>query len=311
MWAGSLGIPVRAQTGPGQPSSNNGTNDQPRLAVSMYAGLSIAGVAGRTYTLQWQSDLDPTNQWSDLATLTLTNAAQLWFDLESPKSTRRYYRIVESIELTELAFDNSANPVGYFYGSTNELGGQLNLRGGAGVLTQFKFEYYLSHNVTGTEQAELALYDGSGPRGTPGLPLFVSDPFKLESGYNTVTLDNVLISVPANLIWTVHFSGISGTESVGLIFENPPPSVGSSFDDFWMKKDSVWDIYWFDLLVSNFGAQVSVLKYDFSPPNDSAKARITITPGLIRGLASTPLFPPSPPLFAPHEGDRVTQPYYP
>lgn len=305
------------QIGPDQ-ASNGGTDDQPRLAVSMYAGLSIAGLIGKTYTLQWKSELGPTNQWFDLTTLTLSNTVQLWFDLDSPKAARRYYRVVESINLTELGFDNSRNPLGYFYGSTNELGDQISLGGGGGALTQFKFEYYLSHNATGTEQAQLTLYDTSGPRGAPGLPLFVSDPFKLESGYNTVTLSNVQISVPASLIWTVHFTGISENESAGLIFENPP-NVGSSFDDFWMRKGSIWDVYWFDLLidinhfdwlVSNFGAQVTLLKYP-SVPDNSSNAKITIAPGLIGGLDYTPLLPPSPPSSEPIEGERTRPPINP
>ncbi len=58
------------------------------------AGLTIGGVAGRTYQVQCVDELQATNTWRTLTNLTLISPAQTWFDPESPSHRSRFYRIV-------------------------------------------------------------------------------------------------------------------------------------------------------------------------------------------------------------------------
>ncbi len=66
----------------------------PTLSLQMFAGLLIQGTPSATYTIQYVSDLQGTNNWQPLTTIQLTNSSQLWFDLDSPFHPRRFYRSV-------------------------------------------------------------------------------------------------------------------------------------------------------------------------------------------------------------------------
>jgi hypothetical protein len=60
--------------------------------LRMYAGLDIAGQAGRTYVLSYVNDLANTN-WSFLATNTLGTSNWFYLDMESPFQPKRFYRV--------------------------------------------------------------------------------------------------------------------------------------------------------------------------------------------------------------------------
>jgi hypothetical protein len=60
----------------------------PNLAIRTYAGIQINGFVGRTYQIQFSTDL---TNWSTSTTLLLTSSPYLWFDLTSLGS-RRFYR---------------------------------------------------------------------------------------------------------------------------------------------------------------------------------------------------------------------------
>jgi len=59
----------------------------------MFAGLVLQGFPGGSYDIQYQDRLGASN-WSTIATVTLTNAEQLWIDVESTNAPRRFYRAV-------------------------------------------------------------------------------------------------------------------------------------------------------------------------------------------------------------------------
>jgi hypothetical protein len=63
------------------------------LDAYLFAGLVVQGTVGGTYDIQAESGLGTSN-WTTIATLTLTNPAQLWIDPESTNSSRRFYRAV-------------------------------------------------------------------------------------------------------------------------------------------------------------------------------------------------------------------------
>ena len=68
----------------------------------------------------------------------------------------------------------------------------------------------------------------------------MSDPIAIAAGYNSVTVSGLLIEVPETITWTVQFFGVGNTagDQAGLVYNNPP-SVGSSFDDFWINTGEV------------------------------------------------------------------------
>jgi len=66
----------------------------PQVSLSMYAGLTIQGTVGQTYRIQGTPDLVQTNTWLDLADVLMTDASQLWFDVQSPGYQRRFYRVI-------------------------------------------------------------------------------------------------------------------------------------------------------------------------------------------------------------------------
>jgi len=180
-----------------------------------------------------------------------------------------------------IVYDNTSTNgfSGQFYNSLNQYGDEITLAGQSfdRTITTFRFDYYLSHGVTGNEQATLTVYDTTGPGGSPGNVLFSDGPFNITSGYNTVTDSGLNVSVPDTIIWTVQFTGISANESVGLLFYNPP-TVGSSFDDYWEKVNGVWTLSRFTPSggpVANFGAQVLAI------PEPS-----TVQYALLAGLAA-------------------------
>ncbi len=160
-----------------------------------------------------------------------------------------------------IVYDNSTTTLGSFYGSTNEFGDQIKLAGNPleRTITQFRFDYYLSHGVNGDEKLTFKLYDNTGPNGSPGNELYeTSTPIQMNPGYNTVTIDGLNLNVPDNITFTVQLTGIEGNETGGLLLYDPP-TVGSSFNDLWEKDNGTWTLKTFAAQggpIANFGAQV-------------------------------------------------------
>lgn len=63
------------------------------VGVNMYAGLSITGIVGRTYCVQYATNIAATNNWIPLATNTLSMPYWLFIDTESPFQPGRFYRV--------------------------------------------------------------------------------------------------------------------------------------------------------------------------------------------------------------------------
>jgi hypothetical protein len=67
----------------------------PVLSVQMVPAITMVGGVGTTYRLDYINAFGPTNAWSPLATLTLTNDPQLYFDTNAIGQPTRYYRLVQ------------------------------------------------------------------------------------------------------------------------------------------------------------------------------------------------------------------------
>lgn len=64
------------------------------VSLALYSGITIDGVVGLTYGIQYNTDLSNTNGWLGIANVTLATPTQLWFDLQPANQPRRYYRVV-------------------------------------------------------------------------------------------------------------------------------------------------------------------------------------------------------------------------
>jgi hypothetical protein len=59
-----------------------------------FAGLTLAGVAGQTYGIQYCSSLSQSIAWIGLTNITLNTPAQVWSDPQPATRSERYYRVV-------------------------------------------------------------------------------------------------------------------------------------------------------------------------------------------------------------------------
>jgi hypothetical protein len=64
------------------------------VSLALYAGITIDGVVGLTYGIQYTTDLSNTNSWQGLVNVTLSVPTMLWFDLQPATQPQRYYRVV-------------------------------------------------------------------------------------------------------------------------------------------------------------------------------------------------------------------------
>ncbi|MDB6036978.1 MAG: sorting protein [Verrucomicrobiales bacterium] len=172
-----------------------------------------------------------------------------------------------------IVYDNSTTYLGSFTDLGNvEAGDEINITSTARTMTDFSFEYYLSPGSSGNETAQLFIRarDGSGGL-TPGTILYDSGTIPLAGlqtaqGFGTISATGTSVALPANgnLVWTVKFGGIEGTpgavggEHAGLLYYNPP-TVGSSFDDYWLNNGSGFQLVDSSGIVDNFAARVTAV----------------------------------------------------
>jgi hypothetical protein len=64
------------------------------VSIALYTGITIDGVVGLTYGIQYSTDLSNTNNWHGMANVTLGVPTELWFDVQPASWPRRYYRVV-------------------------------------------------------------------------------------------------------------------------------------------------------------------------------------------------------------------------
>jgi hypothetical protein len=198
----------------------------------------------------------------------------------------------------EIIYDNSTNYEEKFNDSLLETGDEINLAGTARLATAFAFEYFGEFALTGDETARVRFYQMNGVPGenefpTPGTLLYDSGAFNITSGYHSVSITELSVLLPEDKItWSVEFGGINPTESVGLLYYNPP-TVGSSDAYFWEKENGSWLAVATDGTGNNFAAQLTAVQA--TPPpgfrianarNQGGAAALTLS-GAIPGKAYT------------------------
>ncbi|MBI2927198.1 MAG: PEP-CTERM sorting domain-containing protein [Verrucomicrobia bacterium] len=144
-----------------------------------------------------------------------------------------------------------------FHASGFEYGDEITLGAGDRMASQFQFEYFgLAAGGTFT----VRFYDNNGG-GTPGKPgdlLYESGATSILADYHKVTVDFTGLSpvtVDDTFIWSVKFDG----GSAGLLLYDPP-TVGSSFNDFWENGAGGWQVTQIKdgatVIPANFGAKL-------------------------------------------------------
>ena len=90
--AGSYRVSVSNAVGNAVSSAVDIVVLDPRLTAKSYLGLTIEGAVGASYSIEYLAP--PVATWTPLTTLTLTNASQIYIDLDSPNHPHRLYRAV-------------------------------------------------------------------------------------------------------------------------------------------------------------------------------------------------------------------------
>jgi hypothetical protein len=69
--------------------------DVSNVDIGFYAGLTLSGIAGHSYEIQYSTNLALTNSWITLTNLVLEHPGQIWVDttVQAPMVSHRYYRV--------------------------------------------------------------------------------------------------------------------------------------------------------------------------------------------------------------------------
>jgi hypothetical protein len=92
--AGNYSIVITNAYGSTTSSNAYLTMNAAGVSLALYSGITIDGVVGLTYGIQYSTDLSNTNGWRGMANVTLSVPTELWFDVQPANQPRRYYRVV-------------------------------------------------------------------------------------------------------------------------------------------------------------------------------------------------------------------------
>lgn len=158
-----------------------------------------------------------------------------------------------------IVYDNSQNSLNRTYAPPSpngvEFGDEINLAPGPRQISNFKFEYFLSANASGNETAQLIVRANDGPTisrtvdgatfdvSSPGTVLYTSPVLSLQTGFQTAEASGFApFTVENNFTWSVTLQGVEDGEIAGLLIYDPP-TVGSSFSDFWQQSSGTWNTF--------------------------------------------------------------------
>jgi hypothetical protein len=163
----------------------------------------------------------------------------------------------------EFIYDNSDTGGQDVYYSGLEFGDEIVLGGTSRMVSEFLFEYFGDFQPSGDETARIRIYRNDGPKtatgdSMPGTLLLDSGAFSVAPGWQTKKFAGLNVAVPGGMTWTVQFGGMTGAlgDRAGLVLR-PIPSVGTSYDDFWLKNNGAWQLFsWNGSPVANFAARI-------------------------------------------------------
>lgn len=70
-------------------------NILPALKIDMVPAISLIGAVGLTYRLDYVNAVGSTTNWITLATITLTNSPEYYFDTSAIGQPTRFYRLMQ------------------------------------------------------------------------------------------------------------------------------------------------------------------------------------------------------------------------
>jgi hypothetical protein len=156
--------------------------------------------------------------------------------------------VAASASAQVVVYDNSTTPLNAFFSTQREVGDEITI-GPGWTAHSFTFEYF-AENLSGNEKGRVRFYrnDGIQVEGTssaaPGALLFESTQFDLINGNYPVSIVDLVglnIQLPNSFTWTVKVDGLTDGETFSLKLYDPP-TVGSSFNDFWHFTTEGWEL---------------------------------------------------------------------
>ena len=149
-----------------------------------------------------------------------------------------------------------------------EFGDDLTLAGTARLVNHFVFQYFgdIADNVVAMATLRFYANDVDIPgkiTKAPGSLLWQSDPFLIEKGGHIVDVGVPNIEVGDTFTFSIEvptLSGVGGNQFL-LHTSTKPADVGKSFNDFWVKSDTVWSLQRLDngAQLANFAVRVSAI----------------------------------------------------
>ena len=167
----------------------------------------------------------------------------------------------------EIAYQNTTGDLNTLLNpGTFEVGDEILLAYGGGVITNFTFQYTASFSAA--RQAQLRFYQNDGPLmsgfSSPGTMFFDSGLFSVGTGSHTLIFDTDFgagLVAPGNFTWSVQFFGLTGGDTAGLDLFNPV-TVGNNYNDYWDNNGTGWTLRQDTNAIPipiNFAAQVEVI----------------------------------------------------
>jgi len=181
-------------------------------------------------------------------------------------------------EAGTIVYENLTTPLGNYLGGFPyvEAADDVELAPGSRVFESLSISY-AGFNFDGDEQVQVTLYamDGAPTAGsfgfnTPGTVLFSTSMPILETDGTTLTfLDSTGIVLPDVVAVGLAFVGVEfdptgvGADAGPLLFD--PPTIGSSFDDYWLRGFPTpiddWGLFTFGGNPPiNFGVEITTLE---------------------------------------------------
>src|SRR6266581_1829176 len=127
----------------------------PGLSMETYARLTITGLVGRVYTVQYNTNLAQPDGWRGAGIVQLPSSPYLWVDTGAPLAGQRFYRAVEGP--TNLAW---LPPGTFTMGSPSNEVERLGAEGPQTVVTLTSGFFMGKYQVT---QGEYLAVMGSNP----------------------------------------------------------------------------------------------------------------------------------------------------
>lgn len=188
----------------------------------------------------------------------------------------------------EIIYDDTEVYSGTYATIINEYGDEITLGGSARTLKEVLFEYYAEYLSQADETARVRIYAQDGERlspfyQAPGTLLWESPLFPVRTGFNSQGFGNLDVNLPETITFSIQFFGLTmnttaGQKDVaGLLFYGLP-TVGVSFNDFWLRRQNGWfPATQPGVPKNNFGLRISAV------PEPSVVALATLAFAMVGG----------------------------